>query len=138
MLTYLQSLLTLSHLLCDLCVLAGGVGTAATQLCKTVPDVTVFGTASTHKHETIRDNGVDYPIDYHTQDYVREIQKISPEGQYMCEVLRDFSECFHILCASFECFVQMCANVGRFLETGNLNSVLTSIGYMNTQEYPRT
>ena len=33
---------------------AGGVGVAATQLCKTVPNVTVFGTASQGKHEKIR------------------------------------------------------------------------------------
>ena len=64
-------------------VISGGVGTAATQLCKTVPGVTVFGTASEHKHETIRENGVDYPIDYHTQDYVREIQKVSQEGEFI-------------------------------------------------------
>ncbi|CDQ78957.1 unnamed protein product [Oncorhynchus mykiss] len=32
---------------------AGGVGIAATQLCQTVKDVTVFGTASASKHETI-------------------------------------------------------------------------------------
>lgn len=33
---------------------AGGVGTAATQLCKTVPNTTVFGTASAVKHDAIR------------------------------------------------------------------------------------
>jgi NADPH:quinone reductase-like Zn-dependent oxidoreductase len=59
---------------------AGGVGTAATQLCKTVTDVTVFGTASASKHDTIRKLGVDYPIDYRTQDYVSEVHKVSPEG----------------------------------------------------------
>ena len=66
--------------------MTGGVGTAATQLCKTVPDVTVFGTASEHKHELIRENGVDYPIDYRTQDYVREVQKVSQEGKeiFLC------------------------------------------------------
>jgi len=59
---------------------AGGVGTAATQLCKTVANVTVFGTASASKHEAIRQLGVDHPIDYRTQDYVTEIRKISPQG----------------------------------------------------------
>jgi synaptic vesicle membrane protein VAT-1 len=58
----------------------GGVGTAASQICKTVPNVTVFGTASASKHDAIRKLGVDYPIDYRTQDYVTEIRKISPEG----------------------------------------------------------
>ena len=33
---------------------AGGVGMAVTQLCKTVPNVTVFGTASGAKHEAIK------------------------------------------------------------------------------------
>ena len=58
----------------------GGVGVAATQLCRTVPNVTVFGTASATKHEAIRHNGVDHPIDYHTKDYVTEVKKISPKG----------------------------------------------------------
>jgi NADPH:quinone reductase-like Zn-dependent oxidoreductase len=53
---------------------AGGVGIAATQLCKTIPNVTVFGT------EIIKEFGVDYPIDYTTGDYVEQIKKISPEG----------------------------------------------------------
>ncbi|XP_032392678.1 synaptic vesicle membrane protein VAT-1 homolog [Etheostoma spectabile] len=59
---------------------AGGVGIAATQLCKTVKDVTVFGTASASKHETISEGGVTHPIDYRTKDYVEEVRKISPKG----------------------------------------------------------
>uniref|UniRef100_A0A673AS89 Synaptic vesicle membrane protein VAT-1 homolog n=1 Tax=Sphaeramia orbicularis TaxID=375764 RepID=A0A673AS89_9TELE len=59
---------------------AGGVGIAATQLCQTVQDVTVFGTASAAKHETISQGGVTHPIDYRTKDYVEEIRKISPKG----------------------------------------------------------
>uniref|UniRef100_A0A8C2IYN0 Vesicle amine transport 1 n=1 Tax=Cyprinus carpio TaxID=7962 RepID=A0A8C2IYN0_CYPCA len=59
---------------------AGGVGIAATQLCKTVNDVTVFGTASASKHEVISQGGVTHPIDYRTRDYVEEIRKISPKG----------------------------------------------------------
>ncbi|XP_071776427.1 synaptic vesicle membrane protein VAT-1 homolog [Centroberyx gerrardi] len=59
---------------------AGGVGIAATQLCQTVQDVTVFGTASASKHETIVQGGVTHPIDYRTKDYVEEIRKISPKG----------------------------------------------------------
>ncbi|XP_044033589.1 synaptic vesicle membrane protein VAT-1 homolog [Siniperca chuatsi] len=59
---------------------AGGVGVAATQLCQTVQDVTVFGTASASKHETIAQGGVTHPIDYRTKDYVEEIRKISPTG----------------------------------------------------------
>lgn len=59
---------------------AGGVGMAALQLCSTVENVTVFGTASASKHEMLKANGVTYPIDYHTTDYVDEIKKISPKG----------------------------------------------------------
>lgn len=59
---------------------AGGVGIAATQLCQTVKDVTVFGTASASKHETISQGGVTHPIDYRTKDYVEEVRKISPKG----------------------------------------------------------
>jgi NADPH:quinone reductase-like Zn-dependent oxidoreductase len=59
----------------------GGVGIAAIQLCKTVKDVTVFGTASAAKHGIIRDMGCTHPIDYHTQDYVTEIRKLAPAGK---------------------------------------------------------
>lgn len=53
---------------------------AALQLCRTVENVTVFGTASASKHEVLKENGVTHPIDYHTTDYVEEIKKISPKG----------------------------------------------------------
>ncbi|XP_004707255.1 synaptic vesicle membrane protein VAT-1 homolog [Echinops telfairi] len=59
---------------------AGGVGMAALQLCRTVENVTVFGTASASKHEVLKENGVMHPIDYHTSDYVDEIKKVSPKG----------------------------------------------------------
>ncbi|KAM6452178.1 synaptic vesicle membrane protein VAT-1 homolog [Liasis olivaceus] len=59
---------------------AGGVGTAAVQLCKTVENVTIFGTASASKHEALRENGVTHPIDYRAADYVAEVRKISPKG----------------------------------------------------------
>lgn len=63
------------------CTSVGGVGIAATQLCQTVQDVTVFGTASASKHETITQGGVTHPIDYRTKDYAEEIRKISPKGK---------------------------------------------------------
>lgn len=59
---------------------AGGVGIAALQLCRTVENVTVFGTASASKHEILKENGVTHPIDYHTTDYVEAVKKISPKG----------------------------------------------------------
>lgn len=50
------------------------------QLCRTVENVTVFGTASASKHEILKENGITHPIDYHTTDYVDEVKKISPKG----------------------------------------------------------
>ncbi|NXK12831.1 VAT1 protein, partial [Herpetotheres cachinnans] len=59
---------------------AGGVGTAAIQLCKTVENVTIFGTASASKHDSLKESGVAHPIDYRTTDYAEEVRKISPKG----------------------------------------------------------
>ncbi|XP_076323494.1 synaptic vesicle membrane protein VAT-1 homolog-like isoform X1 [Tachypleus tridentatus] len=56
----------------------GGVGQAVSQLCKTVSDVTLIGTASKHKHESIKDSFT-HLLD-HGVDYVQEIKKLSPEG----------------------------------------------------------
>ncbi|KAE8575557.1 hypothetical protein XENTR_v10003875 [Xenopus tropicalis] len=59
---------------------AGGVGTAAVQLCKTVENITIFGTASASKHESLKESGVSHPIDYRSNDYVEEVRKVSPKG----------------------------------------------------------
>lgn len=56
---------------------AGGVGIAALQLCRTVERVVTFGTASASKHEVIRREGCDHPIDYHTVDYAEEIRRLT-------------------------------------------------------------
>uniref|UniRef100_A0A8D1GI93 Vesicle amine transport 1 like n=2 Tax=Sus scrofa TaxID=9823 RepID=A0A8D1GI93_PIG len=56
----------------------GGVGQAVAQLCSTVPNVTVFGTASTFKHEAIKDS-VTHLFDRNA-DYVQEVKRISAEG----------------------------------------------------------
>lgn len=56
---------------------AGGVGTAALQLARTVPGVTTYGTASATKHAFVREQGCDHIIDYRTHDYVEEIRRIS-------------------------------------------------------------
>ncbi|KAI4891422.1 hypothetical protein NFI96_026960, partial [Prochilodus magdalenae] len=56
----------------------GGVGQAVAQLCSTVPNVTVFGTASPFKHEAIR-HSVTHLFDRNV-DYVAEVRKISPDG----------------------------------------------------------
>ncbi|MBZ0270595.1 medium chain dehydrogenase/reductase family protein [bacterium] len=51
---------------------AGGVGLAAVQICKW-RGARVFGTASVGKHERLREMGVAECIDYHTQDFEREV-----------------------------------------------------------------
>ncbi|NWJ03422.1 VAT1L protein, partial [Crypturellus undulatus] len=56
----------------------GGVGQAVAQLCSTIPNVTVFGTASSFKHEAIKDS-VTHLFDRNA-DYVQEVKRISPDG----------------------------------------------------------
>ena len=56
---------------------AGGVGIAVLQLCRTVPDVQTFGTASASKHDILREEGCTYPIDYRTDDYVARVRAIT-------------------------------------------------------------
>ncbi|XP_064598918.1 synaptic vesicle membrane protein VAT-1 homolog-like isoform X2 [Liolophura sinensis] len=56
----------------------GGVGHAVCQLCRTQEEVTVFGTASYHKHEAIK-TMVTHLFD-HVVDYGQEVRKLSPEG----------------------------------------------------------
>ncbi|KAL8574525.1 hypothetical protein ACOMHN_005902 [Nucella lapillus] len=57
---------------------AGGVGQAMLQLIRTVEDVTIFATASAHKHDSIRDK-VTHLLD-HNVDYVQEIRKVASDG----------------------------------------------------------
>ncbi|XP_052815374.1 synaptic vesicle membrane protein VAT-1 homolog-like [Mya arenaria] len=58
--------------------IGGGVGHAISQLCRTVEDVTLYGTASAHKHEVVKAN-LTSVID-RSADYLHEIRKLSPEG----------------------------------------------------------
>jgi NADPH:quinone reductase-like Zn-dependent oxidoreductase len=55
---------------------AGGVGIAGTQIAKSV-GAEVFGTASGSKHDAIREQGVDHPIDYRNQDFEAEVMRIT-------------------------------------------------------------
>ena len=55
---------------------AGGVGIAATQLASQI-GAEVFGTASASKHEAIRAQGVDHPIDYRNADFAAEAMRIT-------------------------------------------------------------
>jgi NADPH:quinone reductase-like Zn-dependent oxidoreductase len=56
---------------------AGGVGTAALQLCRTVERVTTIGTASAPKHDYVRKQGADHVIDYRSVDYVEAVKRIT-------------------------------------------------------------
>ncbi|XP_060564078.1 synaptic vesicle membrane protein VAT-1 homolog-like isoform X2 [Ruditapes philippinarum] len=58
--------------------IGGGVGNALGQLCKTVEDVNLYGTASEHKHEAVKDNVTN--VFNRTSDYCQEVRKLSPEG----------------------------------------------------------
>lgn len=56
---------------------AGGVGIAALQLCRTMEDITTYGTASPGKHDLIREHGCDHPIDYRSLDYAAEVRRLT-------------------------------------------------------------
>src|SRR5215831_11607300 len=56
---------------------AGGVGLAVLQLCRTVPGLVVFGTASAAKHEVLRAEGCTHPIDYRATDYAAEVRRLT-------------------------------------------------------------
>ena len=55
---------------------AGGVGISATQIAK-LRGAEVFGTASASKHDAIRAQGVDHPIDYRTEDFEKEVLRLT-------------------------------------------------------------
>lgn len=56
---------------------AGGVGIAVLQLCRTVPEVVTFGTASAAKHPVLREEGCTHPIDYRTEDYAARVRQLT-------------------------------------------------------------
>ncbi|MET7422600.1 medium chain dehydrogenase/reductase family protein [Dactylosporangium sp. NPDC005555] len=56
---------------------AGGVGLAVLQLCRTVPDVVTFGTASAAKHDVLREFGCTHPVDYRTEDYAARVRALT-------------------------------------------------------------
>jgi NADPH:quinone reductase-like Zn-dependent oxidoreductase len=55
---------------------AGGVGISATQIAKRI-GAEVFGTASASKHDVIRAQGVDHPIDYRNCDFAEEVRRLT-------------------------------------------------------------
>lgn len=56
---------------------AGGVGIAALQLCRTVEGVVTYGTASAAKHDAIRAEGCQHPIDYRSVDWEVEVRRLT-------------------------------------------------------------
>jgi NADPH:quinone reductase-like Zn-dependent oxidoreductase len=56
---------------------AGGVGTAALQLCRSIGNITTLGTCSASKHDYARAQGCQHPIDYRTKDYVEEVLRLT-------------------------------------------------------------
>ena len=55
---------------------AGGVGISATQIAKRI-GAEIFGTASPSKHDAIREQGVEHPIDYRNLDFAAEAMRIT-------------------------------------------------------------
>ncbi len=55
---------------------AGGVGIAAIQLARGI-GAEIFGTASSSKHAFLREQGVNHPIDYRTQDFAAEVSRLT-------------------------------------------------------------
>ncbi len=55
---------------------AGGVGIAAPQVARNL-GAEVIGTASGAKHDACREQGLDHPIDYRTQDFEDEVMRIT-------------------------------------------------------------
>jgi NADPH:quinone reductase-like Zn-dependent oxidoreductase len=96
---------------------AGGVGTAVLQLCRTVPNVTTFGTASVGKHQVLVDNDCTHPIDYHTIDYAAEVRRLT-QGRGVDVVLdplggRDTLKGYRLLRAGGRIVVYGFANLQR-------------------------
>jgi NADPH:quinone reductase-like Zn-dependent oxidoreductase len=54
----------------------GGVGLAALDIAKKIGAVT-YGTASTGKHEFLKQRGLDHPIDYRGQDWLAALMKLT-------------------------------------------------------------
>jgi NADPH:quinone reductase-like Zn-dependent oxidoreductase len=55
---------------------AGGVGISATQIARS-RETEIFGTASSSKHDAIRAQGVQHPIDYRTEDFEGAVKRIT-------------------------------------------------------------
>jgi NADPH:quinone reductase-like Zn-dependent oxidoreductase len=118
---------------------AGGVGISATQLAKGI-GAEIFGTASASKHDAIRAQGVDHPIDYRTQDFEAEVRRIT--GGEGLDVIMDA-----LGPSSFRKDYRLLRPGGRLimfgaseLQTGsgrrNISTVLRSVGSMPLATMP--
>ncbi len=54
----------------------GGVGLAALEIARHI-GATTYGTASLHKHEFLKERGLDHPIDYRNKDWLEELNKLT-------------------------------------------------------------
>jgi len=109
---------------------AGGVGTAVLQLLQTIPDVTVFGTASAPKHDYLRGLGCDHPIDYRSCNYADEVRRIT-DGRGVDLVLdplggRDWKTGWNLLAPAGMLVAYGFANVS----TGGKRNVLRLLSQM--------
>jgi NADPH:quinone reductase-like Zn-dependent oxidoreductase len=56
---------------------AGAVGLAVIELCRRMPGVELFGTASASKHEFLKKHGLDYAIDYRSEDFETVVRRLT-------------------------------------------------------------
>ncbi len=80
---------------------AGGVGTAALQICRAVGGITTYGTCSESKHDYARAQGLDHAIDYRKVDYSEALLRLT-DGQgvhYVLDALggRDWKKGYRLL-----------------------------------------
>lgn len=76
----LNTRLSISYAIRINIIYTGGVGWAATQLAKTVPNVRVIGLSSVSKHEIIKQNGVDIAIDSMNPCWEEAVRNACPDG----------------------------------------------------------
>jgi synaptic vesicle membrane protein VAT-1 len=79
---------------------AGGVGLAAVQLCR-LRQAEIYGTASSHKHAFLRQQGVLHTIDYHHEDVPAVVRRLTG-GRGVDIILdahggRSFAQSYHML-----------------------------------------
>ena len=112
---------------------AGGVGIAATQIGKHV-GAEIFGTASASKHDAIRGFGVDHAIDYRTQDFAKEVRRLTGDRHPLDLIVdgvggRSFKQGYSLLRAGGR-LVCIGASAVMEGETRNLPKALRTVATM--------